>query len=486
MKEKLSKDKCYAVSQKVIDLYCLFFKRWLCISDPKYTPVPWNTISHQYDIKTIMKHVSGNYAVGVYAGKNATKFVSIDIDEGDPEIVRRVIDTLVEIGIPRDRLYVSFSGKKGYHVDFFVEKTIYNSYARLIYETMIERSGLDRRKVEFRPTHSQAIKLPLGVHPITKKRCWYVDRDTLESIESFDYIFEIKAIDHDLIEGIAKGLKNEYIRKMYSEVNSHQERVLKPRASNCDSLVVTAPGTRHNLQKRVAVSARKCGCDWEEIVQRQMEWYKRQNQAYITSSEDEVRAEAERLAKWAIDNVAIEAVQSVSKNEAIVCLNKRCLPYILGAPTKSTRLVLFLLCIYCSKYGEAKISYGTIAEHTGISPESVKNAIKWLGGNGFIHVEHSTNRYNNIVVLKSANKYRFPGDRKLVSPRKMHLRSECYEVREWPTADNCYGMYIDMLSSMCTLEYLGKFLTKPELKACKERVEASVRESADNDADGDT
>ena len=484
MSEKLSKALCYKVAKRITEIYCLYYKEWVCICDPKYTPVPWNWIHKNYDIKTIMKHVSGNYAVAIFAGKNATKVVSTDIDDGSIETVRKVIDTYAEIGIPRDRMYVSLSGKKGYHVDFFIDKSIYNNHAMIIYEEMITRSGLDRHKVEFRPTHTQAIKLPLGVHPTTKNRCWFVDQDTFEPIESFEYIYEIKAIDHDLVTGIAKGLEKEYIPKLYGDVNAHKNKVLKPMSGNYGSLVVTAPGTRHNLQAKVAARARMDGCDYDEIVERQMKWYREQNQALIKSSESEVRAEAEQLAKWAVENVAVRASQGYGSENLAIIIRKEHLPYIVGAPTKATRMVLFLLCIYCEKYGEAKISHRTIAEHTGVSVESVKNALKWACDNGYVSSESCTTQYNKFVRLKGANKYKIPGEKKLYAPRKMHLRSDQYVVREWPEAANMYGMYIDMLTSMCTIGYLEKFLTKPELKDCKERMGLNAGQGAGDDAGG--
>ena len=480
----MDKDRCYKVAKRMTDLYCLYFKAWVCISDPNVTAVPFNTIKSQFDIKHVMKHLHGNYAIGVFAGENATKFVSIDIDEGDRETVRKVIDTLVGIGIPEDRLYVSYSGKKGYHVDFFVENYIYNDSARILYEEMIERSGLNRRKVEFRPTHGQAIKLPLGVHQTTKNRCWFVDPVTLEQIEDFDYIFGIQKIKQEYLEEIAKRLKNERVTRMYAEMREKRSNVQKAKPASYDSLVVTAPGTRHNIQKKVAARARMDGCDYDEIVARQLEWCREQNQAYIMSSEKEIRDDAEKLARWAVANVTIKPIKNTNGEAIVATVGKQCLPYILGAPTKTARMVLFLLCIYCGKYGDVKVAHRTLADHIGISAESVKNAIKWGEENGYISVEHSLNKYNGFLLLKSANKYKFPGDKKLATPRKIHLLGESYEVREWPTAENFYDMYIDMLTSLCKIEYLERFLTKPELKACKERVMRIAGESTSDDADG--
>ena len=481
MKEtKLTQDQCYQVAQRIADLYCLYYKGWVCISDPKYSPVPFHAMHSGYNITHLMKHVAGNYAVAIYAGEKATKFVTIDIDDGDEETVRKVIDTLADIGLPRDRIYVSLSGKKGYHVDFFVDRTLYNNMARVIYEEMISRSGLDRQKVEFRPTHGQAIKLPLGVHQTTKQRCWFVDTDTFKPIKDFNYIYKIEPMDHELVYKIGKNLNTAYINNMYAEKNKHNDKPNKKRSNYCyDLYMLTEPGMRNSMQTKVAAKARADGCDYDEIVRIQMDWYRAQNKDYINSTEEEVLAEAEKIAKWAINKVDIKEVQNYTPKESAVVINKKCLPYILGAPTKATRMVLFLLCIYCAKYGEAKISYRTIAERTGVSAESVKNAVKWLGDHGYIGIEHCISKVNHIAATKSANKYTFPGSAKLSAPRKMYLRNDSYTVQEWPTAGNFFDQYVDMLSSMCTAEYLARFLTKPELKACKENIGHEADESRD-------
>ena len=487
MGKRLSKDLCYKVAKRIAEIYCLYYKEWVCVCNPKYTPVPWNWIHKKYRLKTIMKHVNGNYAVAIFAGENATKFVSTDIDDGSIETVRKVIDTYAEIGIPRDRMYVSLSGRKGYHVDFFIERSLYNNHAMMLYEEMITRSGLDRHKVEFRPTHTQAIKLPLGVHPVTKNRCWFVNPDTFEPIEDFYYIYEIKAIDHDYVVNIAKDLEKKHIKRLYDELSAYKsKKIMKPMERKYDSLVVTAPGTRHNIQTKVAAWARMDGHDYDEIIEIQMNWYNDQNKALIRSTEQEVRLEAESLAQWAVDNATIMTPGNFQPGSVEIVIKKDYLPYILGAPTKTARLVLFLLCIYCEKYGETKIAHRTIAERTGVSVESVKSALKWATEHGYVSSESSIAQYNKLVRLRGANKYRIPGGKKLYTPRKMYLRSDQYVVRQWPDSTNMYDMYIDMLTTMCTLGYLEKFLTKPELKDCKERMMQVAGQSAGDDAGGGT
>ena len=104
------------------------------------------------------------------------------------------MDELIEIGIPRDRIYASYSGGKGYHVEVFFEGIVSTERLHALYKYVIQKRDLDPRKVEFRPTHTSAIKLPLSAHAKTEKICWYVDRDNLMPIERMDYIMEIQPI----------------------------------------------------------------------------------------------------------------------------------------------------------------------------------------------------------------------------------------------------------------------------------------------------
>ena len=201
---------CNKLAMALKDRYVLYRQKYVKIRDPeKLTKMdkiqhksPTTTEFKYLDDPYILDHLHGDYAVGVFAGPKATKFICIDIDMLDTEVVHKVVDTLTEMGIPQDRLYVSLSGGKGYHVDIFVNGKVYNNVVRLFYEQMLEISGLDRRKVECWPTHGHGVKLPLGVHQRTHQRCWFVDRETLEPIENLDYIYETGYVDECVINEI--------------------------------------------------------------------------------------------------------------------------------------------------------------------------------------------------------------------------------------------------------------------------------------------
>lgn len=463
----------FKVSETLLNLYCLYRRRWVCMMDPAKVIYPIQTIKERFTDGHIFNHLDGNYCVCVFAGEHATKFITIDVDLGEPEVVHQVIDTMVEMGIPKELIYVSYSGRKGYHVDIFFKDFIYNACAEKFYWAMIERSGLNPRKVEFRPTHGQAIKLPLGVHQTTGNRCWFVDRDTLEPIENYEYIFGIERIPKEYMEELVDNIVNEHMREMYNEIARTRTHGRMRMKLDDESLTVTEPGTRHNLQKKVAARARMDGFDYDDIVRIQMEWYRQQDAGLIRSSEADVRKDAELLASWAVKNVEIKHVASAThRSDTFFRIHKSSIPYILNAPTKAIRLVLFLLVVFCDKYGNAKLSYRTISEYTGVSEESVAKAIKWLSSEGYIDKKNSTYRRDAFLALRGSNVYSFPGTKKFRTPNGRDLLCDYVDIHDWVTKENCRELYIEALARLCRQDYLAKYLTKPELAECAVRRES--------------
>ncbi|QCX33663.1 hypothetical protein FDN13_08090 [Caloramator sp. E03] len=74
-------------------------------------------------------HLDGRLTIGVFGNINSTKFICFDIDFKKPqkakEAVYKLIEAIEQFGIPRDYIYVSSSGNKGYH---FVKYTYEREY----------------------------------------------------------------------------------------------------------------------------------------------------------------------------------------------------------------------------------------------------------------------------------------------------------------------------------------------------------------------
>ena len=102
--------------------------------------------------KILFNHLRGKYAVAIYAGSETSKFISMDVDVDDPTVVRQVIDALEATGIPRTYVHVSFSGRKGYHIDVLFDRLVKTAQLRKLYEHILFMTGIGRRIVEFRPS----------------------------------------------------------------------------------------------------------------------------------------------------------------------------------------------------------------------------------------------------------------------------------------------------------------------------------------------
>ena len=115
----------------------------------------------------LRNHLEHKYAVAVFAGERSSRFLCFDVDDGRRETVGEVIGALMEMGFPRCGIHVSLSGGKGYHIEVFFDKLVRTEKLKRIYQRVLDLTELTVRQVEFRPTNSNAIKLPLSVHAVS-------------------------------------------------------------------------------------------------------------------------------------------------------------------------------------------------------------------------------------------------------------------------------------------------------------------------------
>lgn len=197
----LEKELANDVISKINDLYITYRGKFTIVSQGGFYSPKSKSGYLKLKNANIWSHLQRTYAVAVYCGKSGSKFLCFDIDDGDSNTVSSVVNGIGEAtGISRDFIYASYSGSKGYHVEVFFDDLVPMECMRKLYWTVIRKQELNPKKVEFRPTPSQSIKLPLSVHQRTGNVCWFVDRDTLEPIESYEYIFGIKQCSAELFQ----------------------------------------------------------------------------------------------------------------------------------------------------------------------------------------------------------------------------------------------------------------------------------------------
>lgn len=191
---------------------------------------------------TLRKHLDGIQTCGIFAD-DYSKFIAFDVDtkENSQKDTLHLVKVLQEeFNISKNDIYIVFSGRKGYHVFIHMDKPTKVIYLRAFYRDVIDKSGFTSTQVEFRPS-TQAIKLPLGKHPVTKKRSWYVDKTTLKPIRSYKPILKLTTISNEFIN------KNYYNKtSMVLESEDKEFRALA-HSLNLDSVLLDE--NRLNIRK---------------------------------------------------------------------------------------------------------------------------------------------------------------------------------------------------------------------------------------------
>lgn len=192
MNEKIGNPDLDAIAAALDRLYVSERKRYVRMAGgrafvPKRgkRPVPLT-------MEALSAHVQRQCAVGVYAGDRGSRFLCFDVDDGRRETAEAILSCLYECGVPEDKAHVSLSGGKGYHIDLFFDEEIPVAHLMQVYNFVLEQCGLDRHRVEFRPTGGMAIKLPLSVHWRTGAVCWFLDRHTWAPVDTPNYILDIQ------------------------------------------------------------------------------------------------------------------------------------------------------------------------------------------------------------------------------------------------------------------------------------------------------
>lgn len=393
------------IIDRISDLYVSYRGRYIVAVDGRVF-IPHDAKTKQPKAlthKTLLAHMNRRFAIGVFAGSHSSKFICFDVDLDDPAIVHRLIDGIEEFGFPRDRVYVSSSGNKGYHVELFFDGLMYTNVLQDFYRAIIVRLGLDPRKVEFRPTRGQAIKLPLSVHHKTGRVCWYLDRETLEPIESADYVLSIKTLDRDAaVKHIQERVKDPIYIPEKPEKPERPERMSSYERIEGDALpTLTAPGRRNSLMVSIGVHLRYLGVPQEEIEARLMEWVSKQNKAFILDPPKIVALDASNIAAWVWSDKFFTLRRGAY---TITNIDKT---KILAQRTKVMRRILFLIFLFSSKYGLARMRIPRIAEFVSCTPRSAITAIGSLEEVGAIAVTKGKRYRVGETIASACNTYKY-------------------------------------------------------------------------------
>lgn len=389
----------------------------------------------------ISEHLNGNTTLGVFAGSIFTKFICFDVDIKDIELAKwavyKLINTITQTGISEEYIYTSFSGSKGYHVEIFFDEPIYLSDAEKFYLMILNNAELLNIKygqIEFRPNDNQGVKIPLGIHFKTNKRCWYCDyKNQLKQIESMNYVLSVKQLDRQYFYDILNVDELEITEKQAKEFEEMKSKVnpLKIYEENIDEEAtiesieqlllsgLNRKGTRHNSLVKIARYCKYNNLNSNDAKETLIKWMEWQDKKLYDTQWKDVLKDIDKIC----DNKYYDKYTLTIKN-ADIQIAKREIEEILKVDGKNEKLLLYCMLIHQKRYANKKglfyMTYDQMSIATGLSRRTAIRLIKKLEDLDIIDVsrdddtptyDYTTNRpkslpniyKNNLLSDKSYN-----------------------------------------------------------------------------------
>lgn len=441
-----------AIVDKLNDLYVI--NRWKYLILPKFGD--YKTITYyKNQVKDgnenekakskplvdwdIIQHLKGNYTIGVFAGKpkgiESSKFMTFDIDIIDLKIAgwyaHKIGNALLNHN-DTNKFYVSYSGRKGYHIDLFFDAPIPIVTLQRFFKVICaeaECNNIGDGQVEFRPTISQGVKLPLGFNYKNKDSpdnyCYFAEYNSLQPIQDPNYILTIKKIDNiefqlmvdelcdnELQEAIEKQKSDyQYIKENYKPLPSYKENIDEDYTveaiQELEATGLKHIGMRHNSLMKLCKLYKHYGLLETDNSEMLIEWMKQQPKQYYSTKWDDVVKDI---------NLIVDYVYQKDCNIVIVgkdiSVSYAEMKQIMKAGGKNEKLLLFAMLVhskrYATKTGVFYFPYSSIMKTTGLADKTITKYLNSLDNNGFIEI---TQRNEDITVngkwvYKKANKYK--------------------------------------------------------------------------------
>lgn len=391
--------------EAMLNRYCFFRQKYVMSVKTRIMHMPY-----RYGSKQVWEHMNGNMSLCVFAGPYKTKFLTFDVDLKDPAVIRKIADTLIDLGIPEDAINVSESGNKGYHVDIFFDDGVYNWKAKELYGLVIFMGQFDPKKVEYRPTPKQAIKLPLGIHQGTGRRCWFLDLRSMKPIKKYDYIEHVKTVPEELLDRVLESGNALRFKMLLADVT--YEQMGRKRRVESD-IVIDGPGTRQRRSLEYALLLYRKGADESDIVAGLERWMNEQDPMMYKDPPEEVERNIRNIARWVANHGKRDGVVTEKPRERAQRgkIYKTDVMRILEAPTKSARMLAFFITANCDMYGICGLGTKRFCDELGIkSNKSVITAAQSLVDMGMFRRKAGGYKNINNKLLAVTNKYTFPED----------------------------------------------------------------------------
>ncbi len=285
----------------------------------------------------LLNHIEGTQTIGIFSGKIFSKYICFDVDTGkqhlskaqnDVKILRSVLYS--EFNVPYEYMPVAYSGNKGYHVYMFFDNVICVDYLHAFYREVLDRAGYNTSEIEFRPTAKLGVKLPLGIHRVTGKRCNFVDPTTPRfKRKNREFIYEIKQLNAKSFEKThnLKDLYNIQLEETYHQlyrflytdealifnsvlrtldfteyqIENAQQDILKM----LENKRLIYPDTRNKYTILLATFLKAQGHEipyTEKVINEIMLNSKRNYRGLVQSSENHIKQETQKIVKYVFNH----------------------------------------------------------------------------------------------------------------------------------------------------------------------------------------
>lgn len=370
----------------------------------------------------IKQHLQQKRTIGVFAATSGTKFICFDVDYQDliqaREMALSIVQTLLgEFGLEENEILLTFSGSKGYHVEVFFNKLVPNWKAKRFYDLMLRIVEASSNEVELRPTHGQAVKLPLSLNRKTGKKCSIINKQYLYEMED-ESLLDIQPIDFSSIEELFEDLEDFYPEKR-EEISISQESKEETSSNmnvNFSEVVqidyikrVLEAGTliesnsRHNTVLGIASLWNTEGRKQEDglkviwnIIQNTRDKYPQ----FIdkTWTLEKLRQETERVVE-----LVYKSNLKLGVKAKPVFITKEDVLFTLQAKTQKQREMIMIMVVHSKKYanedGEFFLTNKQIVDYGGTANRSrMKKHWDELNEQGLIETIQ-TNRYSGRTML---------------------------------------------------------------------------------------
>lgn len=203
----------------------------------------YRPIRRPMTVDDVANHLIGKCTLGAYVltSDNNVNFGAYDVDyrtqesgidsvsklEMCKETVKNLHARLNYYNIQHE---IEYSGNRGYHIWIFLDRPVPAYKVKVILEKILEQINISNPvSVEVFPKQSEhggglgnLIKLPLGIHRKTNRRCSFVDDNFEEIPKQLDYLLSIHPNRAEEIENLYRELYDQQIEQFEKDKNERR------------------------------------------------------------------------------------------------------------------------------------------------------------------------------------------------------------------------------------------------------------------------